>query len=315
MTVNRIKIKRGDGDKQITIPIANDFDESLGKEQLISLYERSEMQDNINIIQDFETTRYKPITDHPQGRIYYQMGFALQYPPTGVISDYIPQYSTVGITNLDVNRRKSSFTKSFFKFDFYDTPNPQQQRLYFSIVNPANNGMNFAEMPIPGLGELAEIINDPETDINYDPKAWRNAQIEDMTNQGPGTGPYYYKKLEGSIFEFAAVGKKTENYYIQWLKDRTLVKYNIFYMSCKFYNAETGKVHKFINKPQPPPPSGYRLSTPDYFYYQIMFNAINFTYVFNEFDPTLYSATNGIGAAVGGGIGPSAINFYEYLNP
>ena len=44
--------------------------------------------------------------------------------------------------------------------------------------------------------ESLKIINDPETDINYDPKAWRNAQIEDMTNHGPGTGPYYYKKLE-----------------------------------------------------------------------------------------------------------------------
>ena len=314
MTVNRIKIKRGDGDKKVTIPIATDFDETLGREQLIKLYERSEMQDNINIIQDFETTRYKPITDHPENRIYYQIGFATADPPTGNIIDYVPHYSTVGITNLDVNRRKSSFTKSFFKFDFYDSPNPQQQRLYFSIVNPANNGVNLADMPIPGLGDLSEIIND-ELSPNYDPKAWRDAQIDDMNVGGAGTGPYYYKKLEGSLFEFAAVGRNTENYFIQWLKDRTLVTYNVFYMSCKFYNAETGKVHKFINKPQPAPPNGYRISTPDYFYYQIMFDPVNFTYVFNEFDSTIYGSTNGIGPTVGSGFGPSGINFYEYLNP
>ena len=60
MTVNRIKIRRKDVDKKVNIPIATDFDESLGREQLVALYERSEMQDNINIIQDFETTRYKP---------------------------------------------------------------------------------------------------------------------------------------------------------------------------------------------------------------------------------------------------------------
>ena len=168
MTVNRIKIKRGDGDKKVTIPIATDFDETLGREQLISLYERSEMQDNINIIQDFETTRYRPETDTPalvaistgnNGRIYYNIGFATEDPPTGNLLDYVPQYSTVGITNLDVNRMKSSFTKSFFKFDFYDTPNPQQQRLYFSIINPANNGMNFADMSSPPP-PFAEIIND-----------------------------------------------------------------------------------------------------------------------------------------------------------
>jgi len=313
MTVNRIKIKRGDGDKKVTIPIATDFDETLGREQLIKLYERSEMQDNINIIQDFETTRYKPITEDDNDRIYYQIGFATQDPPTGNVASYVPQYSTVGITNLDVNRRKSSFTKSFFKFDFYDTPNPQQQRLYFSIVNPANNGMNFAELASPPP-PFAEIIND-ELSINYDPKAWRDAQIEDMNVGGAGTGPYYYKKLESSMFEFAAVGRNTENYYIQWLKNRDLIKYNIFYMSCKFYNAKTGKIHKFINKPQPAGSSGYRLSAPDYFYYQIMFDPINFTYVFNYFDTTTYGSTNGIGPIAGSDPIMTSINFFEYLNP
>tara|TARA_R110000744_G_scaffold134251_7_gene243189 strand:+ start:602 stop:1543 length:942 start_codon:yes stop_codon:yes gene_type:complete len=313
MTVNRIRIKRNDGDKKVTIPIATDFDESLGREQLVALYERSEMQDNVNIIQDFETTRYKPDNlINPNNRIYYQIGFMTQAQPTGLITDYVPDYTTVGITHLDVNRRKSNFTKSFFKFDFYDTPNPQQQRLYFSIVNPANNGMNFADLPIPGLGELAEIDNDP-TSINYDSVAWRNAQIVDMTSGGLGVGPYYYEKLEGSLFEFAAIGKKSENYYIQWLKNRDLVKYNVFYMTCKFFNAETGKTHKFINKPQPT--NGFNLSSPDYYYYQIIFNPIKYTYVINEFDTSLYAATNGIGPQVGDAPGITAINFYEYLNP
>jgi|TARA_R110000744_G_scaffold114465_1_gene214074 hypothetical protein len=324
MTVNRIQIKRGDGDKKITIPISNDFDESLGREQLISLYERSEMQDNINITQDFETTRYKPITDNINNRIYYQMGFQLtpNNQPTGDIADYVPDYAAVGITHMDVNRRKSNYTKSFFKFDFYDTPNPQQQRLYFSIVNPANNGMNFADFECPGmpqnLGCLAAISNEPflpngDMNPNYDPTSFRSAQIKDLTQGGLGLGPYYYDKLEGSLFEFSAVGKKSENYYIQWLKDRELVKYNVFYMSCKFFNAETGGTHKFINKVQPA--QKFDISAPDYFYYQIIFDPINFTYVFNEFDTTLYSANNGIGPQVGGAPGVTGINFYEYINP
>jgi hypothetical protein len=324
MTVNRIKILQKDRDKKITIPISNDFDESLGREQLVSLYERSEMQDNINIIQDFETTRYRPITDDPNNRIYYQMGFQItpNNIPTGSFADYVPDYAAVGISHMDVNRRKSNYTRSFFKFDFYDTPNPQQQRLYFSIVNPANNGMNFADFPCPGppqnLGCLAEIDNSPtlpngDVNPNYDPNAFREAQIEDLTTGGSGLGPYYYEKLEGSLFEFAAVGRRTENYFIQWLKDRDLVKYNVFYMTCKFFNAETGKVHKFINKIQPA--NTYDLSVPDYFYYQLIFDPIDFTYVFNEFDTTLYAANNGIGPQVGAGPGGQAISFYEYINP
>ena len=110
MTVNRIKIRRKDVDKKVTIPIATDFDESLGREQLVALYERSEMQDNINIIQDFETTRYKPANlQNPNNRIYYAIGFMTQDQPTGLISDYVPDYTTVGITHMDVNRRKSNF--------------------------------------------------------------------------------------------------------------------------------------------------------------------------------------------------------------
>jgi len=324
MTANRIRIKIEDGDKKINLPLATDFDESLGREQLVSLYERSEMQDNINIIQDFETTRYKPAKlQNPNNRIYYQISFSSEDQPSGSILDYFPDYALVGISHLDINRRKSNFTKSFFKFDFYDTPNPQQQRLYFSIVNPANNGINFADMPCPGpagsdFGCLAEISNDPtlpngDPNPNYDPVAWRNANQEDMQQGGsPPYGPYFYDKLEGSLFEFAAIGKKSENYYIQWLKNRDLVKYNVFYMTCKFYNAETGKIHKFTNKPQPV--NGFDLSIPDYFYYQIIFDPINYTYMFNEFDTSLYAGTNGIGPQVGDAPGPTAINFYEYLN-
>ena len=71
MTVNRVRILRSDTDKKVTLPIANDFDESLGREQLIKLYERSEMQDSVNIVQDFETTRYSPDTDNVDKHIVY----------------------------------------------------------------------------------------------------------------------------------------------------------------------------------------------------------------------------------------------------
>ena len=87
-------------------------------------------------------------------------------------------------------------------------------------------------------------------------------------------------------------------------------------MTCKFFNAETGKTHKFINKVQPGIATGkaFDLNTTDYYYYQIIFDPLNYTYVFNEFDTTLYAATNGIGPQVGDAIGTTAINFYEYLN-
>ena len=57
MSVNRIQIKASLGEKQITIPIGQTFDE-VGREQLIRDYEVVEQQDNVNIIQDYETPRF-----------------------------------------------------------------------------------------------------------------------------------------------------------------------------------------------------------------------------------------------------------------
>lgn len=309
MTVNRVRILRSDTDKKVTLPIANDFDESLGREQLIKLYERSEMQDSVNIIQDFETTRYSPDTDNVDKHIIYDMEFSLVSTPTGNSLDYIPDYSVVGISHPDIVDRKGNFTKSFFKFDFYDTADPQKQRLYFSVVNPANNGKSFSN---PGMySSLIEISNDPNS-INYDPITYRAAEIEDLEDGVQDGPPYYYDKLESSRFEFSAVGRNTENYYIQWLKNRELVKKNVFFMTCKFFNAETGKVHKFINKVQPL--NKYNLSIPEYYYYQITFDPVKFTYMFNEYDVALYNGNNGLGPKVGGDF-LTPVRFYEYINP
>ena len=39
-----------------------------------------------------------------------------------------------------------------------------------------------------------------------------------------------------------------EGYYIQWYKNKELYSNDIFYMSCKFYNAKTGEDIRMVNK-------------------------------------------------------------------
>ena len=51
------------------------------------------------------------------------------------------------------------------------------------------------------------------------------------------------------------------------------------------------KVHRFINKVQPL--NTYNLSIPEYYYYQITFDPVKFTYMFNEYDVALYNGNNG----------------------
>ena len=114
MTVNSFKIKIDGTDKEVTVPFATDFDESLGREQHIELYEKAEMQDNVNIIKDFETTRYSPDTTDSDKHIFYSMQFMTEANPTGDSNDYLPDYSVVGISHPDIVERKSNFIKSFF---------------------------------------------------------------------------------------------------------------------------------------------------------------------------------------------------------
>jgi hypothetical protein len=61
-------------EKQITIPLGQSFDE-VGREQLIETWEEVELQDNINFIQDYETTRYSHYNPYNDYKIYYSFFF------------------------------------------------------------------------------------------------------------------------------------------------------------------------------------------------------------------------------------------------
>jgi len=133
---------------------------------------------------------------------------------------------------------------------------------------------------------------------------------------------------------------RSENYYIQWLKDRELTEINTFYMSCKFYNAKTGKVTNMIN--ESPTLSqitnGEVLSYPEWFYYQVklVISTSNsstivpkYRYVVTKFNEAIMALGGGgaVGNGLPGGTPPDAvpgtllvpngvpIKFYEYVNP
>jgi hypothetical protein len=299
MTVNRIRIKTFDKNKRVVIPIAQDFDESLGKEQQLKLWDRDQIENNINPILDFETMRFSPVTVLPNNEIFYSLLFSQVNTPTGNVADYSEDYSWTGIYYQDISQRKQIFIKSFFKFDFYAYPNTTSNKVSFSVIMPINNGKKVSRV----------ISNDPQ-DPNYDPLAYIDALSEDPNFTG---GPYYYD-IESSDFELRSVGRGTENYYIQWLKDSFIVPDKNFYMSCKFFNAASGKIHRFINKPQPVDINNnpiYTLAGRDYFYYRIRFNRHNYTYQFFPYDTSV-----GIQDVdpIGGSLGDS-IKFYEYINP
>tara|TARA_R110002020_G_scaffold424661_1_gene633905 strand:+ start:467 stop:1408 length:942 start_codon:yes stop_codon:yes gene_type:complete len=313
MAVNRFNIKASTKDKSITIPIAQNFDE-IGNEQLVRTWEEVELQDNINVIQDYETTRYAFKNNDAGNTISYEFNFwdytNSQYPfPT-------PNFNVLGYLNKDLAKPKKAFTRSFFKFDFYDSPLRKEQKIMFTNIMNLNNCMRIltdvdpTEDPIEYYSQIAKNITQPRYGV-YVP----------LCVLGP---------LHG----------RSENYYIQWLKDRELTEINEFYMTCKFFNAKTGKVINMINQ-QPTLnqiTSGEILSYPEWFYYKVKLyidtsNASTigpkYRYVVTEFNETIMAM--GGGSARGNGLPggtpsdaipgtlqvPNAqpIRFYEYVNP
>ena len=73
MSANRIQIKASLKNKKVVVPLGQIFDE-VGREQLLEMYDEIELQNNINYIQDYETTRYAP-NYPPKFEIYYEFEF------------------------------------------------------------------------------------------------------------------------------------------------------------------------------------------------------------------------------------------------
>ena len=311
MAVNRLNIKASTADKSIIIPIGQIFDE-VGNEQLVKTWEEVELQDNINVIQDYETTRYAYANNISANTISYAFEFW-----DSTTSSYVDNFNVLGFLDKDLAKPKKAFTRSFFKFDFYDSPLRKEQKIMFTNILPLNNCMK----------EMVTV------NVNEDPTEYF-AQLAADPLGTPRYGVYQPICLLGPLHG------RSENYYIQWLKDRELTEINTFYMSCKFFNAKTGKVSNMIN--EPPTLSqitnGEVLSYPEWFYYEVKLvistsNASTtqpkYRYVVTKFNEAIMALGGGgaVGTGLPGGTPSDAvpgtlqvpnaipIKFYEYVNP
>jgi len=302
MTVNRIQIKASLSDDRVVIPIGQTFDE-VGREQLIETYEQSELQDNINEIVDYETTTYShsgvvPVINPATHdyTTYYNFWF---YDGTTNTYPMPPSYVEQGFTDSDLAKQNKSFTNSFYKFDYYDSPYRKQQKLMFSIIVTAKQSKKVNK-PIDSseyeyLVQLAEGVITPNWDIF----------LPEMTLGPISDGENLY----------------SEGYFIQWLKNREQIQNENFYMSCKFFNAKTGKITRMVNRNPIDPATGLPFTIyeyPDWFYYEVKLK-INistenpkFSYTIRECNSLTLST--GIPGQQAGTMG-NPINFFEYVNP
>lgn len=285
--MNKFRFTVSDIDTQINLPIELDFD-SVGREDLIRSFEDEVLEQIINPVEDFETTRYSHkvwynVNNIPQYSTTYQFYFfnrsidvtnTLPANSNLWVSDYnyiatsvYPNYSGITFTNKEVYFYSNPFKRSFFKLDFYDKKEVENQKVYFTIIIPVQQGrkktVDIGTLSVPNNVE----IRTPSFDLNY-------------------------------------TGDK-EGYFIYWLKSREYIDLNTFYMSAKFFNAKVGQFVRMINRPQSEISNKFKFNKEDYFYYKVDLDVNNYEYdVYKTFG----------GQSRVGGLA-SGIKWYEYVNP
>jgi hypothetical protein len=252
MSVNKYKIVKSTIGKQIDIPIEMKWDFG-GRQDALDEYQEQVVEEVLGIANDFEIDRFSHNTYDDLGvektSLNYTFYFYDGNPaniPTANLSDYVSSYQVVGFTPQDLYYYSKPFTKSFFKLDFYDTPEPTTQKNYFTIILPVQQG--FTETA--SISPVLPIVN---------------------------------VKIPTMKLDF--IGDK-EGFFIYWLRKRDYIDITQFYMSGKFFNGRTGVYTTMVNTPQFQIPSPYTFNGDNYFYYKVNLNYNNKTYqVFRPNNP------------------------------
>ncbi len=274
MSVNKFVIRQdGFDNKQVNIPVELKWD-YLGLDLAIEEYEKNIITEVIGVGRDFEISRFAhaPATGTTNNteinyEFYFYSGGSLND-----INNWRVNYLSEGFTPQEVYYYENNFSNSFFKLDFYDTPDEKKQVNYLTVILPTQQGLKMDAQ----MQRTLVSIKKPEFVLDY-------------------------------------VGDK-EGFFLYWLKKRTFLDINTFYMSAKFYNAKTGQFTRMMtgggsnslddtNGPQALMNTNkYAFDSTQYFYYTVKL----------DYPTQTYQVLNTYGQRLGTNL---PIKWYEYVNP
>ncbi len=256
---------------QLPIEIQWDF---LDRSDSIEIYQDEIVKQVIGSPEDFEVTQFAhdvvspldPKTEINYEFYFYNTGSSTSISATTNPNDWVNSYVTEGFTTKEIYYFSNSFTKSFFKLDFYDNPDPKNQTNYFTIIIPTQQGFTMTASTSPYTPDV--LIKKPKFKLDY-------------------------------------VGDK-EGFFIYWLRSRSYIDIDTFYMSAKFFDAKIGVFVKMMNQPQSVLPNGvgkFNFSGSTYFYNKVVL----------DYDRKTYQIFNSSGQRIGGD-NSNPIKWYEYVN-
>jgi hypothetical protein len=274
MTVNKVMMVPDGTNKEINIPIKLTWD-YLGLDLAIDEYETQMITEVIGVGRDFEVTRFAhaPATGTTDNtEVNYEFYFYSGGPLSNITSWSI-DYMNEGFSSQELYYYNNNFSNSFFKLDFYDTPDEKRQTNYLTVIIPTQQGLKMDVQ----MSRNVVSVKKPKFILDY-------------------------------------VGDK-EGFFLYWLKKRTFLNLDTFYMAAKFYNAKTGQFTKmmtgngtdpldYTNGPQSDLSDGlrYNFDNTQYFYYTVKL----------DYPSQTYQVLNTYGQRMGTNI---PIKWYEYVNP
>ena len=207
-----MKILRKNIDQRIVLNGEDFFKTDLGWQDNAEEMEKETLKSIINPVLNYETIRYihKPYVSSNgllQTDIWFKFSFI-----SG--STYVNDYEPTGLTAKENAQMLRQTTESFFRLEFYKTPNNE-------APDRSNRKLVFSKNLTLPLGE--KYFYTPLNDYIFKPV------------------------FMGSNY------RNKENMYLFWFKDDSvfseeLLKGNNFYMTAKFFNAEDGSITDFTNK-------------------------------------------------------------------
>jgi hypothetical protein len=270
-----------DQDQYLDIPLEINFD-MLGREDGVASFENEVISEILNPISDFEITKFA----HSD----WQFNFTIQTPfgPTNInlegtnvnyefyffdyltgvtastSSNWATDYENATFTDSEIYYFANSFKGSFFKLDFYDSPQNENQSILLSVILPTQQGLKEPGTIGPPLNQTSVLVKKPNFVLDY-------------------------------------TGADKEGFYIYWLKDEEYLKITEFYVSAKFFNAKTGQFVRMMNRPQSTfiGQNMFNLDKPLFFYYKYVLD-----YNTNEYKVYTYNNNFQNAQRVGTGILP-----------
>jgi hypothetical protein len=266
-----MEILRKTTNQNIILNTEQTFKTDLGWTENAQVLEREILYDIINPTENYETVRYihspyEAMTPrdgaYEQTDIWFYFYFnRYNYDLTDLLNPILTgatreqDYRLVDITLQENALMLKQSTESFFRLEFYKTPNDE-------VPNNANRRMVFAKNLTLPLGE----------------KVFYTGTTSGSTV--PLNDYIYFPVFTGSNY------RNKENMYFFWFTDdspfsETTITGNTFYMTAKFYNAKDGSVIDFTNKDLP---FVDEIVEEEDMYYKVVINRTDFSYQIFEFN-------------------------------